>query len=134
MTTDRLLGRLVGDMCTQCKKRRVEPDQVGKSWRVCPRCQANPHLNYEERLARKLGMISAEVTKEKKIAIEIDWFKIILVAVTVMFIGFLLVVDWNMSSEIKTTMIDLLLAIIPLLIIVVVMSSILSIMKRRLIL
>lgn len=121
------------DKCTQCKGRRVEPDQVGKTWRVCPRCQANPHLNYEERLARKLGMISAEVTKEKKVAIDIDWFKVVIVAVTVMFMGFLLVVDWNVSSEFRDTLIDLLLAIIPLLIIVAVMSSILSIMKRRLI-
>lgn len=119
--------------CTQCKKRRVEHDQVGEKWRVCPRCQASPYLSDDELLARKLGMMSAKVTKEKKIAIEIDWFKIILVAVTVMFMGFLMMVDWNVSSEFKTTMTELLLAMIPLLLIVAIMSSILSIMRRRLV-
>ena len=127
------MARPLDDTCTQCEKRRVEPDQVGKDWRVCPRCQASPHLNYEEMLARKLGLMSAKVTKEKKVAIEIDWFKMILASVAVMFVGFLMMVDWNIPSEFRTTMIELLLAMIPLLLIVAIMSSILSIMRRRLV-
>ena len=116
--------------CTQCKKRRVEHDQVGEKWRVCPRCQVSPHLNDDELLARKLGMISAEVTKEKKVSIEINWFPVILMTIMVIGMGFILTGDWNLSSDFKATMADLIIAIIPILIIMTVFSYVIRSMGR----